>query len=510
MRRLTRLAAALLPLLALVVLARPAAATTGTTCDTVPAPAVPGAQVLSVSGVERHDYTVPPGPFNPDPITGLPAFCDVVVKLTHPGANDVVAVQVWLPLSAWNGRFQGTGGGGFAAGLFGPLLAQALFGGYASASTDAGVPVDLFDPSSWADDPELVKNFASRSLHDMAVVGKAVTAAFYGRPANYSYWNGCSTGGRQGLMSAQRYPTDYDGILAAAPAINWTKFIPAELWPQVVMNELDNHPTQCELEAFNTAATAACDTLDKVPDGIISSPAQCHYNPYDLVGTKVMCEGQEVTISQADAAVVAKIWKGPGVWSGLPRGTPFWGVANTTPDGTAGIPFPVSEHWTKYFVLKDPALDISTLTYADWYRVFAQSQAEYAKLIDTSNPNLTAFRAAGGKMLTWHGEADEVIFPSGTTDYWRRVETATPGRTEDFYRLFMAPGAGHCFGGKGPNPVDPLAAVVDWVEKNKAPETLPARSETATRDLCQYPLVSRYKGTGNPNEASSYRCARTY
>jgi hypothetical protein len=510
MRKLIRLMSALLPLLALVVLAGPASATT-TACDTVTAPTVPGARILSVSGVARPDgYTVPPGPFNPDPIPGMPAFCELTVTLTHPGANDAVTVAVWLPANTWNGRFQGTGGGGFAAGLFAAGLVPALVQGYAAAATDAGVPVDVVDPSAWADDPALVTNFASRSLHDMAVVGKAVTAEYYGRQPAYSYWNGCSTGGRQGLLSAQRYPTDYDGIVATAPAINWTKFLPADQWPQVVMNEIGNHPTQCELEAFNTAAIAACDGLDKVADGIISSPAQCRYNPYRLVGTRIQCNGREVTITEADAAVVARIWAGPGVWSGMEKGTLFSGIANTNEDGTAGVLFPISDNWIKYFLLRDPDYDTSTLTYRDWYRLFAQSQREYGRIIDTSDPDLTAFRAAGGKMVTWHGEADELIFPAGTTDYYRRVDPATPGRTEDFYRVFMAPGVDHCGGGAGPVPTDPLAAVVAWVEQGTAPETLPARSETATRNLCRYPLVSRYNGTGNPNEASSYRCARSY
>jgi hypothetical protein len=507
MRRIARLTAALLPLLALVVFAGPASATSS--CGGLATPAVPGAQVVSLTAEELHDFVVPPGPFTPEPIE-VPPFCRVLMTLTHPGANDTVTVAVWLPLTGWNGRFQGTGGAGYAAGFFDFTLASAMNGGYAAAATDAGVPLNPADPSEWADDPELLTNFASRSLHDMAVAGKAVTGDFYDRPAAYSYWNGCSTGGRQGLMSAQRYPTDYDGIMAAAPAINWTRFVVAEQWPQVVMSELGNHPTQCELEAFNTAAVAACDGLDKVTDGIIAGPERCRYNPYDLVGTTILCNGQEVTISQADAAVVARIWAGPGVWSGLPKGTPFLGIANTTPDGTAGVPFSISDNWLKHFLVRDPSFDTSTLTYADWYRLFAQSQAEYGTTIDTSNPNLTAFRAAGGKMITWHGEADELIFPAGTTNYWHRVDAATPGRAEDFFRVFMAPGVGHCFGGIGPVPTDPLAAVVAWVETGKAPETLPARTEQVTRNLCRYPLVSRYNGTGNPNDASSYRCARSY
>jgi Tannase and feruloyl esterase len=507
MRRLTKLVAALLPLFALVVLTTPSSATTAA-CDALKAPRVAGAKVLSLAAVERHDYTVPPGPFNPDPIPGMPPFCDVTLKLTHPGAHDVVTVALWLPLT-WNGRFQGTGGGGFAAGLFGPALAPALTAGYAAASTDAGVPNDGANPGTWATNPELVKNFASRSLHDMAVAGKALTTTFYGRQPNHTYWNGCSTGGRQGLMSAQRYPTDYDGILAASPAINWTRFLPAEQWPQVVMNELHTYPSQCKLEAFNTAAISACDTLDKVADNIISTPSSCHYNPNALIGKKIQCEGQEVTITKADAAVVAKIWQGPGVWSGLPKGTPFWALASTTEDGQAGFPFPLADDWIKHFLKKDPTFDTSTITYQDWYRLYTQSQQEYGQILDTSNPNLSAFHTSGGKLITWHGEADELIFPEGTKNYYDRVTQTTPGRTKDFYRLFMAPGAGHCGGGTGPSPTDPLAALVAWVEQGKPPTTLPATSPTATRELCLYPLVSRYKG-GDPNQASSYRCARSY
>jgi hypothetical protein len=508
MRRLAQLASTLLPFVALVMV-NGAASAEVSGCGSLTAPQVPNAEVTSLTAQERLDYVVPPGPFNPEPIPVSP-FCDVSLTLTHPGTNDTVRIAVWLPLDSWNGRFQGTGGGGYAAGLFEYQLAPAVLGGYAAASTDAGVQSDIESPGNLAANPELLTNFASRSLHDMATAGKALTAQFYNRPARYSYWNGCSTGGRQGLMSAQKYPTDYNGIMAAAPAINWTEFLVAEQWPQVVMNEMNTHPSPCKMEAFRQAATTACDRLDKVADGIISAPSTCDYNPYRLVGTKVPCEGQEVTITKADAAVVAKIWAGPGVWSGLPKGTPFYGIANTTPDGTAGLPFPIADNWIKYFVLKDPTYDTSTLTYSDWYRVFAQSIREYAATIDTSNPNLTRFRAAGGKLITWHGEADELIFPAGTTNYWRRVDAATPGKTDDFYRLFMAPGVGHCGGGTGATPVDPLAAVVAWVEQGKAPDVLPAASPTATRNLCPYPLVSRYEGTGNPNDATSYRCARTY
>lgn len=509
MARLIRLLLAAIPITGLVAFTGPAAATTPA-CAAIEAPTVPGAQVLTVTTTERHDYVVPPDPTNPEPITDIPAFCEVVVTLTHPGADDVVTIEAWLPLTTWNGRFQGTGGGAYAAGFFDSALAPAVKQGYAATSTDAGVGRDPLTPT-WAltedgsVNRELLTNVASRSLHDMAVAGKALTATFYGRPAAYAYWTGCSTGGRQGLMSAQRYPTDYDGIVAAVPAINWTKFVVAEQWPQVVMAEAKNYPTQCELEAFTKAAVTACDHKDKVQDDVIGDPTTCDYNPYRLVGKTVLCEGVPVTITRSDAAVVSRIWAGSGVWSGLPKGAPFWGLAGTTPDGTAGIPFPVGDNWIKYFLKRDPTFDTSTLTYSDWYRLLAQSVAEFHTAIDTSNPDLSAFQATGGKLLTWHGEADEYIFPAGTIHYWQQVPQAN-----DFYRLFLAPGVGHCFGGKGPAPTDPLAAIVAWVEQGKAPNTLPAATATSTKNLCPYPKVSRYDGKGNPKEATSYTCARTY
>lgn len=505
-----RLLLALLPVAATLVVAQPAAAT-GTACGGITAPTVPGAEVVSVASVERHDFVVPPDPFHPEPITDIPAFCEVTLTLTHPGANDSVAVEVWLPLDTWNGRFLGTGGGGYAPGFFDYELAPGVKSGFAAVSTDAGIGGDIVSPAAWAltadgsVNRELLTNFASRSVHDMTVAGKAVTRQFYGRAANYTYWNGCSTGGRQGLMAAQKYPHDYDGIVATAPAVNWTKFLVADQWPQVVMNEMGNFPTPCELQAFNDAAVAACDRLDKVADGVIGDPARCRFDPYELVGKVVDCGGGATTISRADAAVVAKIWAGPGVWSGLPRGAQFWGIAGTTEDGTAGVPFQISDDWVRYFVEKDPAFDTTTVGYGDWYRHFALSYAEYRDVIDTSNPDLSAFRKSGGKMITWHGQADELIFPQGSIDYWQRVRDA-----DDFYRLFMAPGVGHCGGGPGPAPVDPLDAVIRWVEQGKAPATLPAASATATRNLCRYPLVSRYDGHGDPNSAASFRCARSY
>jgi hypothetical protein len=536
-----RLPIFLAALLALSALASPVSATTaprhqsgGAGCATVAEPHVSGAHILSVAAVEHPagDITFPPDPPNPTPppVTDVPAFCDVTVVLTHPGLDDRVRTEVWLPLTGWNGRFQATGGAGFAAGVFEQALAPAVKSGYAAASTDAGVGANPFSPASWALDQNgnvnhgLLVNYASRSFHEMSEVGEQVTASVYGRRAAYSYWNGCSTGGRQGLMEAQRYPEDFDGILAAAPAINLDRFGPAEMWPQVVMNAEHTYPTACEFEAFNQAAIAACDRDDGVTDRVISQPENCRFDPNRLIGQTVNCENRTVQISRADAEVVRKIWDGAKtragkrLWYGLLRGTPFGGLAATAaaPDGTRhGLPFPIADNWTKYFLQRQPDFDTSTIGYRQFERLFRQSQADYHAVIGTDDPDLSAFRDAGGKMITWHGLADQFIFAQGTVDYRQRVEADMGGAraTDRFYRLFLAPGAEHCFGGTGPVPTDPLAAVVDWVEHGHAPDTLPAATtksdgQTITRNLCRYPLVSHYTGHGDPNSADSYKCVR--
>jgi hypothetical protein len=231
---------------------------------------------------KKINFTVPETlPFLPVDVPGL-NICEAKVTLTHPGANDSIVVLVWLPLAGWNGRFVRIGGSGWAAGIGQLSVAPFASQGFATATTDAGLCGDLTSPASWVlkGDGEvntelLKKNFASRSVHDLAIIGKGVTAAFYGKQAAHTYWNGCSTGGRQGLAAAQSYPQDFDGVLAGAPAIYWDKYVVAEQWPQVVMKEEGYFPSNCELNAVTQAAIAAYDGLDEVGDGIISNPSSC-------------------------------------------------------------------------------------------------------------------------------------------------------------------------------------------------------------------------------------------
>ncbi|MFF3439490.1 tannase/feruloyl esterase family alpha/beta hydrolase [Streptosporangium sp. NPDC002721] len=532
-RRLIALMAAAVPALAVLVptaagaVARDSGPVAATTCAAVPVSPPSGTKVESVKAVANAGGTVtfpaaPPLHPQEETLTDVPAWCDITVTVSHPGARDHVNIRISLPQDRkkWTGRFQATGGSAYLAGdLSGAPLAGAVKAGYVAAATDAGVGTNPLDVSGWALTPAgkvdtpLLKNFASRSLHDMAVIGKDVAKRFYDRPVSYSYWNGCSTGGRQGYAEAQDHPTDFDGILAKAPAVGWDRFAVATLWSQAVFNEERVAPTSCELAAFNTAAVKACDSLDGVEDGIIDNPRKCHWDARRLVGTKIVCEGREITISRATAEAVRKIWAGPvsssgrRLWYGPNKGASLDALA------TPGTPFFVADSWVRYFVKRDPAFDTTKLTYTSFAQIFRASQLRFNDVIGSDDPDLSAFAKAGGKLLSWHGQNDELVPTEGTIAYRERVNQVLGGdrRVDDFYRLFLLPGVNHCAGGTGPYPTDDLGALVDWVEKGRAPATLAASApgadgRTVTRDVCRYPMVARYTGHGDTNSAANYRC----
>lgn len=506
----------------------PTAAESPRACAAVPVSAPSGTQVLSVTAAAHAGGTVTfapllPGYPAPAPITGVPAWCDITVTVTHPGASDNVHIKVSLPQdpARWSGRFQATGGQAYLAGdLADPSteLVSAVKGGYAGAATDAGVggPID----TTWALNPDgtlntgLLTDFASRSVHDMAIIGKDVADNFYRRSVTYSYFTGCSTGGRQGYAEAQRYPTDFQGILANAPAIDWNRFEIATLWSQAVFNEEKVAPTTCELNAFTTAVVTACDRLDGVKDGIIDDPQRCTWDARRLIGTTLVCDGQTVTISAAEADAVNKIWDGPRsksgkkLWYGLPKGADFASIA------APGNPFLVPKLWAQYFVTKNPSFDPAKLTYQSFEKLFNSATRQFDSVIADNSPDLSKFARSGGKLLTWHGQSDQLIPTPGTVAYRQRVDHLYGGTSnvDKFYRLFLLPGVNHCgsTGSTGPvvNPGADLNALVNWVEKAQAPATLPATSldgET-TRDICAYPKVARYTGHGDTASAANYRC----
>jgi pimeloyl-ACP methyl ester carboxylesterase len=448
-----------------------------------------------------------------DPTNG---WCRVTATVTHPPAGDQVKVFVALPMKGWNGRFRGNGGGGFLGGSANSLRGPVAQG-YATGATDTGheggsgsFALDANGRLNW----QAIQDNAYLGIHEMTVVGQALTKALYGKAPRYSYFVGGSTGGRQGLMEAQRYPQDYDGIVSACPAINWHRFLPADLWPQVVMLAARNFMSKSKLDAATAAAVAACDASDAVTDGVIDDPARCTYDPKALVGSQV----GDSTFTEADADVVRKIWEGPRgqdgtfLWHGLARGTGLFALAGTGDSPLTGKPFGISMDWFRFFLIQNPQWDWKTLTPAGFELLWRQSVEQFGAVIGTDNPDLAPFRDRGGKVIIYHGLADELIPAQGTIDYYKRVQQQMGGaeKTAQFARLFLAPGVDHGFRGAGPTPTGPMDAIIRWVEEGKAPDRLVAElrdqngTVIRTRPLFPYPHVATYKGSGSTDDAANF------
>ncbi len=344
----------------------------------------------------------------------------------------------------------------------------------------------------------------------MTVVGKALTLAFYGKPPRYSYFVGNSTGGRQGLMEAQRYPDDYDGIISGCPAINWHRFVAAALWPQVLMQEAKQIVPKAKLDAATAAAIAACDGND----GVIDDPIRAAYDPRVLVGT-VMGDS---TFNETDATIIRQIWNGPRghegrfLWYGLARGTDLNTYAGSEGSPLAGKPFGIPLDWIRYFLVQNPQWDWRTMTRGEFELIMNQAAEQFGSVFGTDDPDLTRFRDRGGKVIITHGLADQQIPVEGSIDYYKRVQRQMggPARTAEFARLFLLPGLNHGFRGDAPSPTGMMDAIIRWVEEGKAPEMLRGEQRDAsgkvvrTRPFFPYPNVAKYRGTGSTDDASNF------
>jgi feruloyl esterase len=493
-------------------------------------------------------------------------LCRVPAVTTHPPAGDRVTIWVAIPMTGWNGRFMGTGGGGFSGGSAGGVN-QPAAQGYAAGATDTGheggsgsFALDAGNRLAW----QLIRDNAHVGIHEMTVTGKSLTEALYGEAPGYSYFNGCSTGGRQALMEAQRYPEDYDGVVAGAPAINWPKLHVQQLWGPMLMQNEGNPVAPCKLARATAAAIEACDTIDHVEDGVIEDPARCDYDPAALIGSST---ADCAAFTAADASIISRIWDGPtradgsALWIGAPRGSDLAALSNSSGDPLRPQAMFITLDWFKYFLTADANFDWTTVTPAGYERLFDQSVEQFGTVIGTDNPDLSAFRDRGGKAVVWHGWADQLISAHGTVDYYDRVVAETGGLedTQEFIRLFMAPGVGHCAGGNGPQPGGQIEALIDWVENDRAPDMLTATLRAGggragggfggppggargavpggapggapagarggaqgaaagaapaavirTRPLCPYPLVSVYRGRGSTDEAASFACREEF
>lgn len=457
-------------------------------------------------------------------ISGLD-LCNVTVTTTHPGWDDSINTEVWLPLEGWNGRMQMTGGGGLSTGLSPIPMYGAVSDHYATVSTDGGH--NLADPGSWAlSSPGNVNMFkvidyATVALHEAAVIGKAITRDYYDQAVAYSYFTGCSTGGRQGVMFAQIYPDDFEGILACSPGLDYARAITGGFYPMINLQDHGTFPAPCEIDSIRKVARDECDPKDGVTDGVISAPELCTLDPFSLVGTPASECPEPMNISYAAALGAHGAWtptaaNGSALYPfGLLQGAPLRGLVNTTCDESGrcqGVPFYPLVQWYKYFLAKDPEFDTSTLTVQQQYEYLNGIDVRlYSSLIETTSVNLGRFRDRGGKMITWHGFDDEYIPPGFSQTYYDNVTTFDP-QVSDYYRYFQPPGVQHCFGGAGPYPVDGLEKLIEWVENGVAPASLHgisppnANGVVSERPICPYPARARYTGKGDVAVWENWEC----
>jgi feruloyl esterase len=448
-----------------------------------------------------------PGP--PAPYADLPAFCRVTATLT-PTPDSDIRIEVWMPASGWNGKFQAVGNGGWLGAIIHPALGAALRGGYATAGTDTGHESGVMD-ASWAlGHPEKVTDFAYRAVHLMTVRAKAIVQAFYGTAPKRSYWNGCSSGGKQGLKEAQRFPEDFDGIVAGAPAYDWTHLTAASVWDGLVtLRDQASYIPKEKFALIHEAALDACDALDGVKDGLVDDPRQCRFDPAVL-----RCRGDDAPscLTQAQVRSAQRLY-GPATFSngqpffpGLEPGSELgWGFLAGGPE-----PTPIGSTHYKYLVHADPGWNPRTM---DFDKDVPLADKLDGGTIAATSPELSAFKARGGKLIAYHGWTDALIAPRGTINYFESVVAAMGGLddTRDFFRLFMAPGMDHCRGGAGPDRFDALGALDAWVEQGKAPERLLASHQKGatvdrTRPLCAYPQHAKWTGSGSTDEAASFAC----
>jgi len=485
------------------------------TCESLASVSLPNTTITAAQTVAAGAFT-PPSGFRGrggNLFAGLPAFCRVAATLA-PSSDSDIKVEVWLPASApgsgaagsgWNGKLQAVGNGGWAGVISYPAMAAALRAGYATVSTDTGhsSPGAGFALGH----PEKLIDYAYRSEHLMTVTAKAFVGAFFGNAPAKSYFNGCSTGGRQALVEATKYPDDFDGIIAGAAANPKTHLDAWRLWAaRLTLSNAGDRIPPAKHAAIHRAVLAQCDALDGVKDGLLENPAECHFDPAPLV-----CKGADTPECLTPRqAVVAQALMGPAT---TPAGKAIIpGYAPGTELGWAFLlgaeePYsnPLDDY--KYVIFKNPEWDWRTF---DLERDLAASEKSVAGLLTAVSQDLGAFTKHGGKLLLYHGWTDQQIPPLFSVNFYNRV---TPKSAQDSVRLFMVPGMGHCAGGEGPNTFDMVSPLDQWVAQGQPPARIVASHSISgivvrTRPLCAYPQVARYTGTGDINEAENFVCAK--
>ncbi|MBV8999008.1 MAG: tannase/feruloyl esterase family alpha/beta hydrolase [Solirubrobacterales bacterium] len=509
-------------------------------------PGLPGSDTATVSATE---------------VAG--SGCQVAIEITDTsdprgGQPGMIGIDLTLP-DSWNGNYMAEGGGVYCGPASFVTLAgdQWLAAGYAISQDDCGHTgytnalispwvinqTQSTDPSPLGLNWSRIDDFGYLAHHLMAVESKFVINRYYASRAQYSFWNGCSTGGRQGLSEAEKYPTDFNGVLAGAPALNWDQFMVAQMWPQLVMEWNNDELSPCKENLVNTTLQAKCRDQDGQVDGVFD-PRTCDVIGIlkSLIGTSTPCG----TFTATDALVIQEIWQGPrlsGSQSNLKTGLPVWfglepganlsgaylpflgpggglGLATTfqLPSGQyTGAPFIPSDDWFQNWIKQDPSWVYQDETYQQYWQDFLTSGRRFDYAMAADNPNLSAFRRAGGKLIMWQGLADQLIFTGDSINFYNQAIFANGGlnSTQQFWRYFAVPGVAHC-GTPGPGsvaPTNPMQQVIDWVEHGQAPAVLNAsgtiNGQSVTRPICPYPDPDAVYTGGDPNQASSYTCRNT-
>jgi feruloyl esterase len=489
------------------VLLHAAPATPGS-CESLANMKVPDGMVTEVSPVAAGGFSAPAGRAGRggQNFSKLPAFCRVMATLT-PSPDSEIKMELWLPVSGWNGKFEGNGNGGWTGSIAPGTLAAGLERGYAAAMSDLGH--EGGSASFAMGHPEKLVDFGYRAAHDMTVASKAIIAAYYAQPIKESYWNGCSAGGRSALMEAQRYPADYDGIVAGSPGLDWTGRSIQAVWIAQATHKTEaSFIPPDKFALIHNAVLEACDAKDGVKDGVLEDPTTCGLDPKELE-----CKGADSN----DCLTAAQVETARAIYSPVlnPRTgqTVFPGFERGSENGwrTMAGPqlFSVAGDLFKFVVYQDPNWDYRTFTFDAGV---AQTE-KAAEILNAGDPNLKAFLDRGGKLIQYHGWADPQIAPGSSVRYYKKVldTMGGPAKVQSFYRLFMVPGMAHCGGGDGTSTFDMLTALEQWKEQGRAPDQVPASrvregKVDRTRPLCPYPQVAKYKGTGSTDEAGNFAC----
>jgi feruloyl esterase len=484
-----------------------------TGCDQLKMLSLSGATFTAVETVAAGPYVPPagagrgaggPAPTGRGPAQPvmLPAHCRVAATL-RPSSDSDIKMELWMPVEDWNGKFEMAGNGGWAGIISFPQMAAALKEGYATASTDTG---HVGGNGMFAlDHPEKIVDFGWRAVHETAAKSKALIAAFYGANPKYSYWNGCSTGGRQALVEVTKFPEDFDGVLAGAPANPHIHLHAAGVERSIeLMNNPEGALSQAKVETLHKAVLAKCDKLDGVKDGLIGEPQKCHFDPAAL-----LCKGADsdscLTAAQVKTVQIVfadvKTKTGEIVWTGFePGGELQYAALRSVPTQPGG-------GWDSIRILGHQNANY------DFHKFDLDSDVELADKsgIDAHTYDLTPFKKHGGKLLMYHGWADQAIPPANTVNFYHGV-LATMGKNQDeWLRLFMVPGMQHCSGGAGTDQFNKMAVLERWREDGVAPGAIIASHVTnaqvdMTRPLCPYPQVAVYKGAGSTNDAGNFSC----